>query len=308
MPLLIVEKDGGEVTLAFDGDHFTIGRRNSCDLVLDSTSVSRHHATIVRDGGIFLIRDEGSSNGTLLNNESIQQAELSEGDVLTIGETRIRVQLEADGAGDPAPAGVAEAFAEADDEIIEEAPGPLSDEELAELAGGGDQVATRTASRRTSRPARSERRLPRERESVRSDGSAYRREAPAEGSNTQAIKMVCLAVVGVCVLAIFVMAYHLLTRTPRGKGGIRREIKEGVKMWADAARLFRQAEHLRGDGKLDEANQAFARADHSYERLEGMYPGRGYEYIGEKHAFLLARWRGVKEQLFIRGNRRKRNP
>ncbi len=76
---------------------FSIGRQK-CDLCITDLNCSRNHALIFQagDSKVF-IRDQGSRNGTKLNGESITESVLNEGDVLTIGETKIAVlEIEAD--------------------------------------------------------------------------------------------------------------------------------------------------------------------------------------------------------------------
>lgn len=61
-----------------------IGRAPECDIRLSSTGVSRKHAQILREGGIFFIEDLGSSNAVFINNEKIQRAQLKQGDRIGI--------------------------------------------------------------------------------------------------------------------------------------------------------------------------------------------------------------------------------
>lgn len=67
-------------------DKITIGRvdyQNDC--VIKDESVSKHHCEISVQGGILMISDLGSSNGTLLNGERITEAVVSNGDKVRIG-------------------------------------------------------------------------------------------------------------------------------------------------------------------------------------------------------------------------------
>lgn len=75
------------VTQLGDGD-VTIGRDVRCDVVLDDTRVSRRHATISSvPGGAPRIRDDGSSNHLIVDGKECEQALLSDGSVLRIGDT-----------------------------------------------------------------------------------------------------------------------------------------------------------------------------------------------------------------------------
>jgi len=81
-----------ELPLA-DRGRWILGRGSHCDLVLaDDDAISRAHAEIAVRAGLCLIRDLDSCNGTLLNGRFVQRARLRRGDVLTIGETEIRVR------------------------------------------------------------------------------------------------------------------------------------------------------------------------------------------------------------------------
>lgn len=64
-----------------------IGRDATCDVVLDSHFVSRHHARIeVKDDNHVLV-DEGSRNGTLLNGKRVtKSSRLQPGDEVRIAE------------------------------------------------------------------------------------------------------------------------------------------------------------------------------------------------------------------------------
>lgn len=64
-----------------------IGRGRGCDVILNLNSVSRSHATLIRDSeGIWKYHDLNSKNGSLINGIKVTEpVELKAGDVLTIG-------------------------------------------------------------------------------------------------------------------------------------------------------------------------------------------------------------------------------
>jgi class 3 adenylate cyclase len=71
----------------------SIGREaltNQIVLSLDS-AVSRRHAAIRAEGGKVLLADLGSQNGTYVNNRRIDVVTLSEGDMISIGHSRLVV-------------------------------------------------------------------------------------------------------------------------------------------------------------------------------------------------------------------------
>ncbi len=70
---------------------FRVGRLPDLDLTLLSDSVSKEHAELfLRDGGLR-VRDLGSKNGTLVNNERVTEASLREGDILHFAQVEFRV-------------------------------------------------------------------------------------------------------------------------------------------------------------------------------------------------------------------------
>jgi pSer/pThr/pTyr-binding forkhead associated (FHA) protein len=67
----------------------TIGRHPESDIFLDDVTVSRRHAEVLAEGGRFTVTDAGSLNGTYLNRERIDEAELRSGDELQVGKFRL---------------------------------------------------------------------------------------------------------------------------------------------------------------------------------------------------------------------------
>lgn len=62
-----------------------IGRDPGNDIVISESTVSRYHASIARRGGIMVIFDRGSKNGTFVNGKKVHSAELKDGDTIRIG-------------------------------------------------------------------------------------------------------------------------------------------------------------------------------------------------------------------------------
>ncbi len=73
-------------------DRTTMGRENSCNLIVPDPSVSRHHAEILLGENGWLIRDTGSTNGTAVNGEPVSQSRIYSGDIITLGNTQIKFQ------------------------------------------------------------------------------------------------------------------------------------------------------------------------------------------------------------------------
>ena len=77
-------------------DRTVVGRHPSCDLVIPDSSVSRHHAAVIREGGRVLIEDLRSRNGTLVNDRRVVGLRpLNDRDEITIGEHRLRFRVAA---------------------------------------------------------------------------------------------------------------------------------------------------------------------------------------------------------------------
>lgn len=77
---------------------FTIGRNETADLQIDSSQVSREHAVITRQGRKFRVRDLGSTNGTFLNGQKIEEAMLCDGDLLVVADVEFTFFCGAGGA------------------------------------------------------------------------------------------------------------------------------------------------------------------------------------------------------------------
>src|SRR6478609_1753461 len=58
-----------------------VGRSSKCDIQIDQESISRNHSKIVNTGKSILIRDLGSTNGTYVNDEPVDEYVLPGGDI-----------------------------------------------------------------------------------------------------------------------------------------------------------------------------------------------------------------------------------
>jgi len=70
-----------------------LGRSPDNDVILRDPATSGHHARLERRGDQFWIVDLGSTNGTLVNGESVQEKQLNHGDRLTIGQNAVQFTL-----------------------------------------------------------------------------------------------------------------------------------------------------------------------------------------------------------------------
>jgi two-component system, cell cycle response regulator len=64
-----------------------IGRSSKSDVQIDQESVSRNHAKIINTGKSIILRDLGSTNGTYVNDQLIDEYVMRDGDFIKIGRT-----------------------------------------------------------------------------------------------------------------------------------------------------------------------------------------------------------------------------
>lgn len=87
-PRLILIQNGKPTrTFPLAKDRVIIGRMGESDIVLADPGVSRRHAEVRAEDAQFVISDLGSTNGTMVNESTIGERILQEGDRVTIGRT-----------------------------------------------------------------------------------------------------------------------------------------------------------------------------------------------------------------------------
>jgi len=71
----------------------SIGREPGRDIQLPmDTTISRKHARVENEGGTFVVYDEGSSNGTVVNGTRVTSQTLAPGDVVQFGSSAFRFE------------------------------------------------------------------------------------------------------------------------------------------------------------------------------------------------------------------------
>ena len=87
----LVEPSGLEQKYSMSKTAIRIGRSKDNDICLSNDSISTHHAEIhrVRDGSFYIV-DLGSTNGLLVNDKKITQHVLLSGDIVELGEVRLK--------------------------------------------------------------------------------------------------------------------------------------------------------------------------------------------------------------------------
>src|SRR5947209_508788 len=117
--IVMFRADGERRSFSLVRDMTVIGRREDCDLRIPLGEVSRKHARLVRDGDSLRLEDLGSSNGTYLNGQRVQEAILTAGDSVQIGPVVFVLQID----GVPA-----------DDELAPVIAAPANEEEAGVVA------------------------------------------------------------------------------------------------------------------------------------------------------------------------------
>jgi len=82
-------------TYEFNRESISVGRDPLCEIYVDNPGVSRQHFRITRgEQGDYRVADQGSSNGTYLNDRPIQVASLRDGDTIQFSKYSLLVGLE----------------------------------------------------------------------------------------------------------------------------------------------------------------------------------------------------------------------
>ena len=95
--LILVRADGRQSEIPLK-TRAIIGRQTDCQIRIPSAGISRHHCELTPTDGKILLRDMGSSNGTYVNRQKIQQTQLGAGDLIGVGDMVFVVRID----GNPA--------------------------------------------------------------------------------------------------------------------------------------------------------------------------------------------------------------
>jgi EAL domain-containing protein (putative c-di-GMP-specific phosphodiesterase class I) len=89
------EPGGAAVRVPLEHFPFRIGRCASADHTIYSRQVSKEHAEIDRKLDEFVIRDVGSTNGTFVNGQRIDESALLDGDIIHVSQQEFRFTCQA---------------------------------------------------------------------------------------------------------------------------------------------------------------------------------------------------------------------
>jgi hypothetical protein len=105
--LVIVQANGRTQEMPVRKERMLFGRKEDCQVRIPVSSVSREHCEMKVEAEKATVRDLGSSNGTYINGERVQEHQLSAGDLIAVGPAVFVVRMN----GEPAEINAAECFA-----------------------------------------------------------------------------------------------------------------------------------------------------------------------------------------------------
>ncbi len=90
--IVVISGKTGSEEFDFDKKALIVGRHSSCDIVIREKGVSKAHCCLTDAGGTVVVKDMGSTNGTLLRGLEIKgPIALSSGQSVQIGDVFLRV-------------------------------------------------------------------------------------------------------------------------------------------------------------------------------------------------------------------------
>jgi hypothetical protein len=90
MARLVITAGAGEGTTHELTRAMVLGRQKGVDILVEDAGTSREHAKVYRQGDTWFVIDLNSRNGTLVNGAKVARHPLVHGDVIGVGNTRVR--------------------------------------------------------------------------------------------------------------------------------------------------------------------------------------------------------------------------
>lgn len=91
------DSEGRDCEVEVEGEEVVIGRHSDCDLVIPDSRLSRKHCKIQRFADVFVISDLDSSNGTLRNEEVVDEpVGIERKDVFSFGGLEVAIRFDPD--------------------------------------------------------------------------------------------------------------------------------------------------------------------------------------------------------------------
>ena len=104
--LVITQGEGVGRQVNMKDTPLIVGRSSDCDMRLLNRAVSRLHCRVWKDATGFWLRDLNSTNKTYLNDRSVVEARLKDGDFITVGGTVMQFSEKSEAANDVPAQGV----------------------------------------------------------------------------------------------------------------------------------------------------------------------------------------------------------
>lgn len=92
--MVMFRADGERRSFPITREMTIIGRREDCDLRIPLGDVSRKHCRMIRESDSLRIEDLGSSNGTYVNGQRVQETILQPGDTVRVGPVMFVLQVD----------------------------------------------------------------------------------------------------------------------------------------------------------------------------------------------------------------------
>ena len=89
---VVAGRDAGRVFVLTEGQPLLLGRDMSTHTRLKDPQVAMLHCQVVLQGDAATLADRGSSGGTFVGSQRVQEHLLKPGDVFRIGDTKIRLE------------------------------------------------------------------------------------------------------------------------------------------------------------------------------------------------------------------------
>ena len=92
-PRLVVTRDGDTISeYAFTEKKMLLGRSDFADIIVDDDYVSKIHAVLLLYSDALVLLDLNSANGTTVNSARIRKTILQDGDIISLGNHRVKVE------------------------------------------------------------------------------------------------------------------------------------------------------------------------------------------------------------------------
>jgi diguanylate cyclase (GGDEF)-like protein len=88
--VVVISGEGLGRRVDVDRRRIVVGRSEDADLCIPHSSVSRRHCEVWRDGNTYRVRDLRATNPTRVNDMTVEETELEDGDHIAVGECLLK--------------------------------------------------------------------------------------------------------------------------------------------------------------------------------------------------------------------------